>query len=199
MNEASFLAPVDVTPPVQALYDEDIAEDGYVANASRLWAYQPATYAGLYELMGRAVADHSLTLRDRAILIVACASTLGDAYCSVAWGSKFAAMSDTSTAAGVLVGDDSGLTDAERVMAGWARKVAKDPGATSIADVDELRNAGFPDDRIFAITVYVALRIALATVNDALGARPDSQFRDSAPSDVLAAVTYGRPLAETVS
>ena len=46
----------------------------------------------------------------------------------------------------------------------------------------ELRDAGFSDADIFAMTVYVALRIALSTVNDALGACPDAEYRTLAPA-----------------
>jgi hypothetical protein len=46
------------------------------------------------------------------------------------------------------------------------------------------------------MTVYVALRLAFSTINDALGARPDSAFRSSAPKAVLDAVDYGRPIDE---
>jgi alkylhydroperoxidase family enzyme len=72
--------------------------------------------------------------------------------------------------------------------------VAADPNATTSADVDGLRDAGFSDEEIFAVTVFVALRIALSTVNDALGARPDAAFRELAPEQVRAAVSYGRPV-----
>jgi hypothetical protein len=41
--------------------------------------------------------------------------------------------------------------------------------------------------------VFVALRLAFSTVNDALGARPDAEVFSVAPEDVAAAVTYGRP------
>ena len=54
-------------------------------------------------------------------------------------------------------------------MAAWARRVTRDPNGTSTKDVQELRDAGFSDADIFAMTVYVALRVALSTVNDALG------------------------------
>lgn len=45
-----------------------------------------------------------------------------------------------------------------------------------------------------AITVFVALRIAFSTVNDALGASPDAALRSTAPKAVLDAVTFGRPI-----
>jgi hypothetical protein len=38
-------------------------------------------------------------------------------------------------------------------MAAWARKVVKDPNATTPADIQQLRDSGLDDDQIFAITV----------------------------------------------
>ena len=43
----SFLEEPAMTPPVQALYEEDLAESGYVWNVSRLWAHQPGTLHSL--------------------------------------------------------------------------------------------------------------------------------------------------------
>jgi alkylhydroperoxidase family enzyme len=89
-----------------------------------------------------------------------------------------------------------GLSTSERAMAGWARKVARDPNATSAADVQALRDAGFSDSQIFTITVFVALRLAFATVNDALGVLPDAALRATTPGAVLDAVTMGRPIED---
>jgi len=190
----SFLAVPPVTPEAQRVFDEDMAEQGFVANVSRLWAYQPETFMRLFALLNRAAAPCAFTQRQRGILIAATASTLRDSYCSLAWGTKLASTSDAETASGVLRGDDTDLTPSERALAGWARRVADDPNGTTADDVAGLRDAGFTDEEIFAVTVFVALRIALSTVNDALGARPDAAYRELAPEQVRAAVSYGRPL-----
>ena len=121
---------------------------------------------------------------------------LGDSYCSLAWGGKLAKASDPTLAAGVLTGDDAGLTDQEKAMADWARKVARDPNATTPADIAALRDCGLDDGQIFAITTFVALRLAFSTINDSLGAQPDAQLARSLPRDVREAVTYGRPVAD---
>jgi hypothetical protein len=71
--------------------------------------------------------------------------------------------------------------------------VARDPNATEARDVQPLRDAGYDDAQIFAITVFVALRLAFAIVNDALGARPDAELLATVPASVRDAVTYGRP------
>jgi uncharacterized peroxidase-related enzyme len=181
-----------VTSEAQVIFDEDVAEDGYVMNVSRLWAYNPGLVTGLFDLMRAAIAESDLSFRDRGILVAACASTLGDSYCSLAWGSKLASVSDPDIAAGVIRGEDEGLTDQERALASWARKVARDPNGATQDDVDALRSVGFDDRQVFAITAFVALRIAFSTVNDALGVGPDLALGASAPEAVVSAVHYGR-------
>jgi alkylhydroperoxidase family enzyme len=94
---------------------------------------------------------------------------------------------------GVLNGSDAGLTGQEQAIAAWARKVARDPNATTPADIQALRDAGLDDGQIFAITAFVALRLAFSAINDSLGAQPDAQLVRSLPPEVREAVTYGRP------
>ncbi len=77
-----------------------------------------------------------------------------------------------------------------------ARKVAADANRTTGADVQVLRDAGYGDEQVFAITVFLALRLALCSVNDALGARPDAEYRSLAPVAVRDAVGYGRAIAD---
>jgi uncharacterized peroxidase-related enzyme len=199
MKPTGFLAVPEPSARARKIFDEDVAELGYVMNVSRVWAYQPEIVEGLFELLGQVTATHGLTFRQRGILVTACASTLGDSPCALAWGTRLADVSDGPTAAGVLRGDDRGLTPQEQAMADWARRVTRDANQTTAADVQVLRAAGFSDAAIFAITTYVALRIAFSTVNDALGVLPDAAVRTSAPAAVLEAVTYGRPIADDVT
>ena len=192
----SFLDEPPVSAQAQELFDEDLAEDGFVWNVSRLWAHQPDTLRQLFELMSQAFRASGLSFRQRGILVAAAASTLGDSYCSLAWGGKLAQATDAALAAGVLTGADAGLSDQEKAMAAWARKVAADPNATTPADIAALRDCGLDDGQIFAVTTFVALRLAFSTINDSLGAQPDARLARSLPSEVREAVTYGRPVAE---
>lgn len=192
---AGFLAAATEDDAVRRLYDDDLAGDGFVMNLTRVWAHAPGLQDRLMALLGEATEAAGLTLRQRGILVAACASARRDSYCSVAWGARLAAEAGAEVAAGVLRGDDSGLDDAERVLARWARRITVDPGSTTADDVAELRRVGFDDGQVVALTAYVAGRIAFSTVNGALGAQPDAQYRTSAPPEVLAAVDYGRPVA----
>jgi hypothetical protein len=67
----SFLEEPAVSPHVQALYDEDLADGGYVWNVSRLWAHQPDTLKRLFELMSQAFTPSGLNFRQRGILVTA--------------------------------------------------------------------------------------------------------------------------------
>jgi alkylhydroperoxidase family enzyme len=89
------------------------------------------------------------------------------------------------------------LDETDRALARWARKVARDPNGTTTNDIQSLRDAGFDDAQIFAISAFVALRIAFSTVNDALGAQPDQQLGVEVPDAVRDAVTFGRPISPT--
>ncbi len=192
----SFLAAPAATPAVQGLADDDLADLGYVMNATRLWGYQPASRESISDLQVQSAEAGALTIRQRAVLVAACASALGDSYCSLAWGKRLAEHTSPATAAAVLEGVDGSLDDEGRALARWARLVARDPNGATAADVDALRQVGFDDAQIFAITCFVAARLAFSTVNDALGARPDPELVETVPAEVRGAVTFGRPVAE---
>jgi alkylhydroperoxidase family enzyme len=165
---------------------------GYVTNTSRVWAHLPAALNALSELMGEATRAGSLSLHQRSVLVTAAASTLGDSYCSMAWGKRLASATSPAAAATLIRGSEEGLESTDQVLARWARRVANDPNAISAEDVNELRDAGFDDGQIFAVTLYVALRLAFSTVNDALGAAPDEELTAVAPLEVRSAVAFGR-------
>ncbi len=90
---------------------------------------------------------------------------------------------------------DSSLSPREAALSDWARRVAKDPNATTAADVQSLREAGLAEREIFEATAFVAFRLAFSTINDALGAQPDWQLAQAAPAEVRSAVAFGRPVA----
>lgn len=187
-----FLSPPPEGPDANRMYDDDRREMGFVMNGSRLWAHRPDLHDELFALLAHAASAAGLSVRQRGVLITAAASTLGDAYCSLAWGTKLGREDDGATAAAVLQGTDDGLTPQEVALARWARAVTEDPNAVDGDDVAALRTAGFTDEQVLALTVYVALRLAFSTVNDALGVRPEVELVRGAPEAVREVVTWGR-------
>ena len=194
--DGAFLPSPEECDAVAALYAEDLAGDGFVMNLTRVWAHAPGLQERMTALLSEAATTAGLSFRQKGVVVAATASTREDSYCSLAWGTRLAGEVGEEAAAAVLRGDDGALSPAERALAGWARQVARDPNGTTPVHVAALRNAGFDDEQILALTVYVAGRMAFSAVNGALGAQPDPEYRTLAPQRVLSAVDYGRPLAE---
>ncbi len=190
MSERSgFLAAVVPDAAAQQVYDDDVAELGYVMNSSRLWAYDTAAGNDLLGLARRTAGAAGLSIRHRLLIVLATSAARTSSYCILAWGTKFGSELDARSAAAVVAGDDepAGLDRAEVALVRWVRKVAARPDSTASGDVDALRAAGWSDRQVFAITAFAALRLAFATVNDALGAEPDEPLRTTVAPELLAA------------
>jgi uncharacterized peroxidase-related enzyme len=185
---------------VAAVYGTTREADGYVANYLRVWCWRPDLYKEFVDMRLRLMGSTTLSDREQAIVVAATVSQFGDSYCSLAWGGKLAKLAGDETAGGVIAGDVPGdLSAREAALCDWCRAVVRDPMATSAGQVDDLRAAGFDDREIFEATLLLSLRLAFSTVNDALGAQPDRQLADAAPTPVRDAVTFGRPASETPS
>ena len=200
-EKPTFLEEPPATDEAQRFYDEERGEDGYVWNVTRLWCWRPDVHEAFRSLRTQLMGSSALTDREWAVLVTATASSLGDSYCSLAWGPRLAKLSDVETAADVLGGAarPAGLSEREAALADWARRLVRDPNSTTADDVARLRQVGLDDREIFEASTFVALRLAFSTVNDALGAGPDRQLAEAAPAAVREAVAYGRPAAAELS
>ena len=187
------------SPEVQALYDEDRESDGYVGNLTHLWAWRPDVADGFAGLRAGLLARSDLSEVDVAVLVVATAAARSDSYCALAWGTRLAGLSGEDIAARVASGAGGALDARSGALAAWARQVVLDPNGTTDAELDALRTVGLDDRQIFEATALVSFRLAFSTVNDALGARPDAQLAEAAPSAVRSAIGYGRAPAVTPS
>ena len=103
--------PARHTPEAQRLFDDDLKGVGYVTNVSRLWAHLPAALTASSDLMGETTRAGSLSFAQRAVLVTAAASAVGDSYCSMAWGKKLAEATSPDVAAAVIRGGAEGLDD----------------------------------------------------------------------------------------
>jgi uncharacterized peroxidase-related enzyme len=189
---AGFLAPAPLDDDVRRMFDGEVAHQGYVANLTRLWAHEPESLAALSWVLERAMGTAGIDRTEAALVVTATAAAMGDSYCSLAHGAQLAGLSGLDTAVGVVFGDDRSLSPRGRALAAWARSVVRDPNATTPGQVDALRAAGFDDAQVFALTLFVALRLAFSTVNDALGATPDEELAARVPHELRVAVGFGR-------
>src|SRR5262249_19286717 len=154
--EASFLTDTaDLSEPAQELYQEDRQDLGYVMNASRLWAHLAEAYSQISDVAGLAADKASLSKQDRGILVLSTTSTLGSSYCSRMWGKMVAEITNPEFSADLLRGGEGLLDVRERALAQWARQVVAEPNAITAQNVQTLRDHGYGDGQILAITIYV--------------------------------------------
>lgn len=181
---------------VRAMYDEDLADDGYISNHTRAWALRPDVCQRFRDLRVQLGQQMTLSQAELAVVIAATVAEAADPYCSLAWGKNLADATNERVAADVLRGQTpTELSERESVLAAWTRSVVRDPSATTSHEVDMLRASGFSDRDIAEVTMLIAFRIAFSTVNAALGAEPDRQLAERVPGAVREAVDYGRPVA----
>jgi alkylhydroperoxidase family enzyme len=193
-DRASFLEDPVLDEHIARMYHADLSGQGYIANLTRVWANSPDALGALSYVLKEAATVAGLDPRTRSLLVTAAAASIGDSYCSLAFGTQLAREAGADTAAAVIRGKDTTLSSEERALVRWARRVSRDPSATTEDQVDSLRALGYDDRQVFAITLFVAMRLAFSTVNDALGAAPDAELDARVPAEVRSAVTYGRPV-----
>ena len=141
-TSTGFLSAPPHTPEAKRLFEDDLKGVGYMTNVSRLWAHLPAALNDLSDLMGETTRAGSLSFAQRAVLVTAAASALGDSYCSMAWGKKLAEATSPAVAAAVIRGGLEGLDSTEQALARWARLMAREPNAISADDVQVLAMLG---------------------------------------------------------
>ena len=170
-----------------ALSSEDLADHGFVTNATKLWMHDPAAFDELFALIGSSARSADISVAERGVATIVGTRLVGDTYCPLAWGDKLAAETTPEVAASVLGGSDELLDLRSRAVAAWARKVAGAPRSITSADLDDLLQAGFDRAQALRLTMFIALRIAFTTVNGALGARPEQEYVDAVDPAVRAA------------
>lgn len=176
----------------ERLYAADLADHGYIWDLTRVWAHQPEAKEQLMGLFASTAEAAGLTPRDRAVIIIAQAAAIGDSYCAVAWGKRLTDWSDPQTAIAALTADEEPFSERERTLADWARTVARSPGSSTPHDIQRLRDAGFKEPQIVALTVFAGLRTAFSSINSTLGARPDLALAETLEPTVRTTITWGR-------
>src|SRR6476620_3500534 len=113
----SFLDEPAPSAGQQKVYHEDVAEDGFVWDNSKLWSHNPSLDEAFAALLSAASEAAQLTPREKAMLVIGQASTIGDSYCSMAWGRWLTESEDATVASAALRGDEGPFNDRERALA----------------------------------------------------------------------------------
>lgn len=195
----SFLQPVaeaDATEDVAALYAEDRAALGYVANFTRTFSLQPSVMRAWQQLNGS--IKSGMDLRRYELATVAAARRLRSSYCALAHGrvlsEKFLSVDETRAVASDH--HDAGLSELDVAIMDFAEQVAADASVITAEHVDRLRALGCSDTDVLDVVLAAAARAFFSKVLDATGTLPDAAFAKLDPA-LREALTVGRPI-ETV-
>jgi len=184
----------EATGPAAKIYEEDREGRGYVSNYSRLFAYRPAAYEAWGQLNGSIKA--AMGLRRYELATLAAARTLKSSYCSLAHGRVLRdRFLGTENLVAVIVDRTAAdLPPEEVAIMDFAEKVAADATSITAQDIEELRQLGLEEADILDVALAAAARSFFSKVLDAMGANPDSAYRDMEP-ELQDLLTVGRPIA----
>lgn len=188
------IPPEEAAGEVQAMYDKDLAAQGYLANYTRAFSLRPEVLQGWLALKDAITSGMDARLYE--LVTVAAATAIRSSYCSLVHGNILATSYYPADTVVGIAADDAGdaLDVADAAVVRFARKVADEAEKITQEDVDELRGLGFSDPDVFNVILAAAARCFFSKVLDATGTLPDAALHDM-PDQLRAALTVGRDIA----
>ena len=188
--------PEDASGEVKAMYDKDLAAQGYVANYTRAFSARPDVLQGWLALKDAITSGMDPRLYELAT--VAVATAIRSSYCSLVHGNILATGYYPAEQVVSIAGDGdeaaAALDAVDAAVVRFARKVAEEAEQITPEDVGELRRLGFSDADVFNVILAAAARCFFSKVLDATGTLPDAALHDL-PDQLRAALTVGRDIA----
>ena len=188
--------PDDASGEVKAMYDKDLAAQGYVANHTQAFSARPDVLQGWLALKDAITSGMDPRLYELAT--VAAATAMRSSYCSLVHGNILATGYYPAEQVVSIAGDGdeaaAALDAVDAAVVRFARKVAEEAEQITPEDVGELRRLGFSDADVFNVILAAAARCFFSKVLDATGTLPDAALHDL-PDQLRAALTVGRDIA----
>ena len=188
--------PEDASGEVKAMYDKDLAAQGYVANHTQAFSARPDVLQGWLALKDAITSGMDPRLYELAT--VAAATAIRSSYCSLVHGNILATGYYPAEQVVSIAGDGdeaaAALDAVDAAVVRFARKVAEEAEQITPEDVGELRRLGFSDADVFNVILAAAARCFFSKVLDATGTLPDAALNDL-PDPLRAALTVGRDIA----
>jgi uncharacterized peroxidase-related enzyme len=183
----SYLSEAPESAERSALYSDEVARLGYVANYTKVFGERPAVYRAWLGLAG--AVRSSMSFERFEVATIAAAQQRGSDYCALAHGKMLAERVDPETVVKIATGSsDDPEQQAIRALAG---KVAATPADITPADLEPLRRLGFSDADVLDVVLATALRCFFSTVLSATGAEPDAVLTGQDPALVAALTGAG--------
>jgi uncharacterized peroxidase-related enzyme len=186
------IAPAESTGDVHAMYARQQASWGYVPNYAKVFCHRPEVLARWGQLL--AEIRRPMDARRFELITFAAAHELRNTACALAHGKALTQFFDAAEVLALAGGGEApSLTETERAMMAFSRKVARDATTITQADVDSLRSCGLSDPEIFDIVATAAGRAFFTKLLDGLGVQGDAALGEM-DAALRKALIVGRPL-----
>ena len=192
------MAYIATTPPGEAkdavleMYARQQSAWGYVPNYAKVFCHRPEVMVRWAKLL--AEVRRPLDARRFELVTFAAAHELRHTSCALAHGKALTEFFDDEEICAIAEEETvDALTDAEKEMINFARKIARDASKITSGDVEALKQKGFSDADVFDIAATAAARSFFTKLLDALGSEPDSAFL-SLNEGLRKSLTVGRPI-----
>jgi len=186
------VTPNDATPEVRAMYARQQSAWGYIPNYAKAFSLRPEVLARWGQL--QAEIRRPMDNRRFELVTFAAALELRSSACALAHGKKLTDFFEEEEVLALAErGSIAALTEAERAMISFSRKIARDASKVTAGDVDALRAQGLSDAEIFDIAATAAGRAFFTKLLDGLGVEPDAAFLGLGP-ELRNSLTVGRPI-----
>jgi uncharacterized peroxidase-related enzyme len=186
------VAASEAMPEVRAMYARQQSAWGFIPNYAKVFSLRPEVLARWGQL--QAEIRRPMDNRRFELVTFAAALELRSSACALAHGSKLMDFFEEDEVLALAEnGSVAALTDAERAMIAFSRKVARDASKVTAGDVDALRKYGLSDAEIFDVAATAAGRAFFTKLLDGLGVEPDAAFLDMDP-ELRKSLTVGRPI-----
>lgn len=193
MSYIETIAADEAEGAVLEMYEHQQEHWGYIPNYVKSFSHRPEVMAR----WGRLLAEIRRPLDTRTFELVTfvAAHELRHTSCSLAHGNALTPFFTNEQIIAIARQDDLGfLTEAEREMVSFSRRVARDAASIDAKDIQRLKDCGLDDGTIFDIAATAAGRAFFTKVLDAIGSLPDAAFR-SLDEDLRVPLTVGRPIS----
>ncbi|WP_027135124.1 carboxymuconolactone decarboxylase family protein [Geminicoccus roseus] len=183
----------EATGRVAEIYAAQRQQLGFVMEAMKSFTTRPDLLPAYTDFSDKVRAGFSLGQRAWRLITLIAARQVPSSYCSHVYRKQLVA--DLGSPAAVLAVQrdfrSAGLPAREVEMLAYAEKVATDASKVTLADIDQLRAAGFTDQEIGDIALCAAFRCFVGRFFDAVGAGVEPAFLAEDES-FRSAMTVGR-------
>lgn len=192
MSFISTISPALARGEVAKMYRRQQQDWGYVPNYAKVFCHRPEVMARWAALL--AEVKRPLDRRRLELVTFVAAHELGNSACSLAHGRVLREYFDDEAIVAIAEGRAATVLPAgEQAMLRFARLVARDAAAITVADVAELQRLGLTDAEIFDIAAIAAARGFFTKLLDAMGVLPDPPFAEL-PDPLRHVLIVGRPI-----